>query len=216
MTEIAVFPIPNCIVFPMTVMPLHVFEPRYRTMIHYCIEKSVPLAVCHVEKTLHQAKNQQPLEEALKSNQATYKPVNVCSAGRCELVETLADGRLLINVHAEKRYRLIRETQSFPFAMFECEEFADRESSIDENIQVNELKDKLLHRLIALTNNNKKIQSVLASAEWQTKSAYVFSFELFSVLQTDAELMQQILEMDSSVDRLNTALKLLSKIPAQI
>ena len=32
MTDIALFPIPNCVAFPGTVFPLHVFEPRYRSL----------------------------------------------------------------------------------------------------------------------------------------------------------------------------------------
>ncbi len=216
MTEIALFPIPKCVVFPGTVTPLHVFEPRYRTMIHHCIDNTLPLAVCHVKNFLHLEKESQAFDGALTSNQATYNPVDVCSAGRCELIETLKDGRLLINVHADKRYRLIKETQSLPFLIFNCAEFPDKELSPSESNLILELKDKLLHRLIALTNNNKQIQSVLDSQEWQSKNADDFSFELFSVLQTDADKMQEILEMDFPADRLNAALDILSQIPAQL
>ena len=31
--EIALFPLPNCVLFPGVVQPLHIFEPRYRAMI---------------------------------------------------------------------------------------------------------------------------------------------------------------------------------------
>ena len=32
--EVALFPIPDLVAFPGTVIPLHVFEPRYRKMVH--------------------------------------------------------------------------------------------------------------------------------------------------------------------------------------
>src|SRR3954468_5096702 len=31
--EIALFPLPNCVLFPGVVQPLHIFEPRYREML---------------------------------------------------------------------------------------------------------------------------------------------------------------------------------------
>ena len=35
--EVALFPIPDLVAFPGTVIPLHVFEPRYRKMVHDCV-----------------------------------------------------------------------------------------------------------------------------------------------------------------------------------
>ncbi len=32
LAELPLFPLPNCVVFPGTLLPLHVFEPRYREM----------------------------------------------------------------------------------------------------------------------------------------------------------------------------------------
>jgi len=88
MTEIAIFPIPNCIAFPHTVFPLHVFEPRYRQMVSDCVENNRLLGICHTQKELHSAKENQPIQEALQSNQATYKPFDIFSAGECELIST--------------------------------------------------------------------------------------------------------------------------------
>ena len=99
MEKIAVFPIPNCVAFPGNSMSLHVFEPRYRQMVSYCIEHDLPIGVCHVEKVLHKSKPEQTLVEALNSNQATYKPVPILTAGDVDIIETLADGRLLIEIN---------------------------------------------------------------------------------------------------------------------
>ena len=30
---VPVFPLPNAVLFPRTVLPLHIFEPRYRAMV---------------------------------------------------------------------------------------------------------------------------------------------------------------------------------------
>ena len=37
--EIALFPLPNLILFPGIVVPLHIFEDRYKIMINGCIDR---------------------------------------------------------------------------------------------------------------------------------------------------------------------------------
>ncbi len=43
--EIPIFPLPNVVFFPHTVLPLHVFEPRYRQMLADCLAGERRLAV---------------------------------------------------------------------------------------------------------------------------------------------------------------------------
>ncbi len=38
--EIPIFPLPNVVFFPHTLLPLHVFEPRYRQMLADCLAGS--------------------------------------------------------------------------------------------------------------------------------------------------------------------------------
>ena len=216
MTEIALFPIPNCVTFPGTRYPLHVFEPRYRDMIHFCIDTQTPLAVCHVEKLLRPSKPDQDAATALHSNQATYKPVTIVAAGPCQLEETLDDGRLMIEVHIQQRYRLLEAKQSLPFMIYQCDEYPDLPMTEADMSAGQQLQDKVLHRLIALTAHMPELASELASPKWQQKSLEAFSFELFSVLQMDGDAMQFILEQRTPLDRLNTALEILNSIPPSL
>ncbi len=43
--EIPVFPLPSVVFFPYTLLPLHIFEPRYRAMTAWCLEHDQPMAV---------------------------------------------------------------------------------------------------------------------------------------------------------------------------
>ena len=52
---------------------------------------------------------------------------------------------------------------------------------------------------------------MLQSAQLQQKSAERFSFELFGLIRFEADLMQQILEMDSVRQRLSLTLDLLNQ-----
>ena len=114
MIEVAVFPIPNCVAFPGTSFPLHVFEPRYRDMVNYCVEHNVPMAITHIESVVKHAKSNQTVAEAMQSNQATYKPYTIFSAGQVELIDTLEDGRMMIEVHLTDRLYALSETQPDP------------------------------------------------------------------------------------------------------
>ncbi|PYS09733.1 MAG: ATP-dependent protease, partial [Acidobacteria bacterium] len=37
--EIALFPLPNLVLFPGIVVPLHIFEDRYKLMVNDCIDR---------------------------------------------------------------------------------------------------------------------------------------------------------------------------------
>lgn len=220
MSRLCIFPIPGCVTFPGTVFPLHVFEPRYRAMIQHCLDTGMPVAICHTEKMISPGKPSGNLKEALNSNQATYRPYPVVSAGRCELVETSDDGRMYLNVHLEQRYRLGDAVQLLPYQIYECEPFPDRELPAAE-AQLDDadnalLKDKILHRLYALGQGDddvkRSIEYLMESEEWQTKSAQAFSFELFGMIAFDADILQEILEMDSANERLNYTLALLNDV----
>ena len=212
LTEVALFPIPNCVSFPGTVYPLHVFEPRYRDMVRHCLETGTYMAVCHTSKELHPARPNQTREEALQSNQATYKPCEVFSAGPCELLEALPDGRMLIHVYLQNRYRAVTEKQLLPFSIYGCEEVTDTPLNAADREALDLLKEKILKRLQALTANNPRLQALLESEDWQNKTPEVFSFEIFGIVHLEPELQQQILEYRSATRRLELLLELLNEV----
>ena len=96
--QVALFPIPSMVAFPGTVVPLHVFEPRYRQMVNDAVEQGRMIAVCHTKKEIRPAKEGQSMQDALTNNQATYQPCDVFSAGLCQVIDTTSDGRVYINI----------------------------------------------------------------------------------------------------------------------
>lgn len=211
MTKIAIFPIPDCVSFPDTVFPLHVFEPRYRKMVKDCLSKQRPLAICHTEKELKAAKKGQDVKEALQSNQATYKPMRVFSAGLCELDQTLEDGRMYLRVNLDKRYQFVRELQTLPFMIAECEPLEDEPVTEEILTETQLFQEKVLTRLLALTVQSEETQTLLKSDEWQKRDAIEFSFSVFGLVGLEADLAQRALEMRSPVERLAFLLELLNQ-----
>ncbi len=212
MTDICLFPIPDCVTFPGTVFPLHVFEPRYRKMINYCLENEALLGICHTQKKLSAGKQFKDLKEALQCNQATYKHHDIFSAGRCEWVTTTDDGRMYILVHIQARYQAIREIQTLPFLIYECQPFLDQAATTEELAQCHLLKQQLLQRLQSLTKNDSKLRGKFSDEKWHQQSIEVFSVEIFGVLRFPSDIQQHILATDSMLERLTLALQLSNEL----
>ncbi|MCO4769791.1 MAG: LON peptidase substrate-binding domain-containing protein [Deltaproteobacteria bacterium] len=45
LAELPVFPLPNSVFFPGTLLPLHIFEPRYRAMVSHAMEADQRIAI---------------------------------------------------------------------------------------------------------------------------------------------------------------------------
>jgi Lon protease-like protein len=210
--EVALFPIPNCVAFPGTSFPLHVFEPRYREMVQRCVTENLPMAITHTEAVIRQARPQQTVAEAMHSNQATYKPYTIFSAGQVELIETLDDGRMMIDVHLTDRLYAVNEIQTLPYFVYECDVLEDKPITDDIRAEAELLKQKLLTRLIAMTAHSPDVNELLRSELWQKKDVVKFSFELFGMVRMEGDIQQQILQCRSPVERLHIALQMLNRL----
>ena len=91
------FPL-NTVLFPGQVLPLHIFEERYRRMIGQCIEKSWPFGVTLIQEG----------EEV----GGPVKPFEVGTTARVTQVERLDDGRLNIISVGEMRFRIAALNQA--------------------------------------------------------------------------------------------------------
>ena len=89
--SLPLFPL-NTVLFPGQVLPLHIFEERYRRMIGQCIEKSWPFGVTLIQEG----------EEV----GGPARPFEVGTTARVTQVERLDDGRLNIISVGEMRFRI--------------------------------------------------------------------------------------------------------------
>jgi Lon protease-like protein len=212
--NVSLFPIPNLVAFPGTVVPLHVFEPRYRKMINECVENNVMLGVGHTRKIIRSAPANQELEQALKSNQATYQPHEIFSAGYCEIVETLDDGRIHVSVSVSKRLRKIKEVQTLPYNIVQAEEIIDTDAAFeDPEGQLTQQQSKINEELIRLAQDHlPALSKEFAKAQWRELSPGQFSYQVFEFIRFDADIMQEMLEVASIQERLNFLDSLLKEI----
>src|SRR5262249_38914053 len=111
--EIPLFPLPNLVLFPHIVVPLHIFEERYKSMINGCIDASEAFGV-----VLLRAGSDE-------ENEGTIHRVGVTA--RIVEVERLDEGRMNILCEGENRFRIHRFTQQKPFWKASVDFFEDRE-----------------------------------------------------------------------------------------
>ena len=212
MTDVALFPIPNSVNFPGVPMPLHVFEPRYRKMVRYCIDNDVMVGVCHTEKMIHANTREQTREEALSSNQSTYKPCAVFSAGKVKLLDELDDGRLAIMVDFETRLKLKQERQTLPFSIWQCELYEDEVIDVEALVHLNQTHDKIMQRLLTIGHDNDEFVQMLKSEQWQSLSAVEFSFRVNALFGMPADIKQDLLVMTDTQQRLDFILEMVNSI----
>lgn len=95
--SLPIFPLPDLTFFPHTVLPLHIFEARYRAMITDCLARDKRLAVVGLRPGY---------EADYEGRPAVYE---ITGVGRIVQWERLASGRYNLLVRGEGRARIDRE-----------------------------------------------------------------------------------------------------------
>ncbi|GAC1595104.1 MAG: hypothetical protein NVS4B10_03360 [Myxococcales bacterium] len=99
LSRLPIFPLPGAVLLPHALVPLHVFEPRYRRMTQDCNAGSKLLALAHV-----------PDDEAAAATPARVLPV--IGVGVLAKVDPLPDGRFNLVLKGVLRARIVEELPS--------------------------------------------------------------------------------------------------------
>ena len=93
-SEIPLFPLPNVVLFPSTLLPLHIFEPRYRAMVADALEG---------ERLIGMVMLRPGWEPHYESEPPVY-PIGC--AGFITHAERLADGRYNIILRGTEKFKI--------------------------------------------------------------------------------------------------------------
>ena len=118
MFDLALFPL-NTVLFPGMPLQLHIFEPRYQTMIRSCLDHQQPFGVV----LIHQG---------LEAYGPLAKPVQMGCAARIINTIPLEDGRLNLTAVGDERFRILKLNYDLPYLVGEVESVPlERPSSIE-------------------------------------------------------------------------------------
>lgn len=107
--RIPLFPLPGVVLLPGTLLPLHIFEPRYREMV---------AAALSGERTIGMAL----LREGEDPMTAAPPVLSIGGAGEIVDHERLDDGRYNIMLRGRFRYRILSEEPPAPYRIGRVEE----------------------------------------------------------------------------------------------
>ncbi len=98
MKEMPLFPLKNVVLFPGMVLPLHIFELRYREMINHCVAERIPFGVVLIDEG--------------KEVGAAAQPHMIGTAARIVRVDRLEDGCMDITAVGTQRFRILELNHS--------------------------------------------------------------------------------------------------------
>lgn len=127
--EIPLFPL-NIVMFPQMILPLHIFEERYKEMINRCVHESQPFGIVLVSEV-----------DAATNRVETF--LVGCTA-RVERVERLPDGCMNIQVVGEERFRLLDTHERMPYRTGLAEFFEDDPNASEATFALTDEVQKLL------------------------------------------------------------------------
>jgi len=101
MNTLPLFPL-NTVLFPGQLLPLHIFEARYRQMIGECLQHSTPFGVVL-------------LREGEEAGDDAVVPYDVGTTAHIVQAERLADGRMNIICVGHSRFRITQTRRDRPY-----------------------------------------------------------------------------------------------------
>lgn len=195
---IPVFPLPDVVFFPGTVLPLHVFELRYRAMVTDALAAGRTIAVALL----------QPGWERQFEGSPSYFPI--ATAGRMEEIEKTADGRYYFKLAGVIRVRLGEAVKETPYRLVHAVELP--EHPVDEGAaSIRRAKLDLLASQVylvrELTGNDhpRLVLDERISFEAAVNGAC-------ASLPTEPAVRQALLEVDDLVERHHRAAAILEEI----
>lgn len=97
LSALPIFPLPNCVLLPGGILPLHVFEPRYRDLTRDCLEGHHFMAIAR-------------LKPGYESSYYGRPPVyERCGVGQIICSDELPDGRFALLLRGVARVEIARE-----------------------------------------------------------------------------------------------------------
>lgn len=181
--EIPLFPL-NVVLFPGMVLPLHIFEPRYRQMIADCQQQELEFGVVLV----------QPESTFLRE-----EPYAVGTMAEIRDLDRMEDGRLNIIAMGTRRFRILSQHRKKPYLSGLVEFYEDVNEPFDDLLSTDKQARSLFADYIDLllkAANEKDVKAELPP------DPEALSYFIAYFLDLEREQQQHFLELTSTLQRL--------------
>lgn len=180
--QLPLFPL-NTVLFPRMTLPLRIFEPRYREMMSYCMERDRTFGVVLIKS------GNEVGEPAM--------PFSVGTTAHIESIDTLSDGTLVVVTVGESRFLLHEMVQERPYQMGSVTLLEDngRPLAVEAFAEIRTLAQRCLQRWLAA--NHQWIRDLALPT-----SQDALSYLIATRLPLDNQVKQELLECPTSAGRL--------------
>jgi uncharacterized protein len=176
---VPIFPLPDLTFFPHTMLPLHVFEARYRAMVTDCLARDKRLAVVGLRPGFEEAYEGKPPVHA------------VAGVGRILRWDRLANGRYNILLKGEARVRIDREIPAD--TLYRMVAATPLEETGGESPAVAELVARVTGRCLGILKAVKRPTAEMEAA-LRDVAAGMLCDQVASAVVPDASMRQRLLE----------------------
>lgn len=182
---VPVFPLPGVVLFPHAVLPLHIFEPRYRRMTADALASNRLIAMGR-------------LESGAESERAGDDIAPLACAGVIEGAVRLPDGRYVMRLRGIARIEIIGFVREEPYRTARFRRLEERNEA--DGPEVEEDKHRLLAACAALRHEAAGSQGLAAPINESIPFASAVN-TLCQTLNMEAAIRHRLLEMDDLLDR---------------
>jgi uncharacterized protein len=200
--HLPIFPLPDLVLFPHTLLPLHIFEPRYRAMTTDCLARDRRLAIVGLKAGYEPDYHGRPPVHA------------VAGIGRIVQCERLASGRFNMILRGEGRVRIERELPADTlYRMAEAVELAEVGADGEAVPELLDLVTRTCRRILqAVRRATPEMEATLAGAA----APGVLCDQVASALIPASAARQALLEEADVEQRLRRLLAELSALLKQL
>jgi Lon protease-like protein len=191
--EIPLFPL-SVVLFPHMPLPLHIFEDRYRQMMHDCEEQGTSFGVVAIREGV----------EAM----GPATPHHVGTLAQLRKVEKLEDGRYNLLVVGASRFRITGVSTARPYLVGEVEYLQDSDGVEGTTA---ELARQVGSAFRLYADTLRQLAGQDRAGIELPDDPELLSYLVAATLQVEIARKQELLEMDAADDRLRGCLALLRR-----
>ncbi len=172
--ELPIFELP-VVLLPGELMPLHIFEERYKRMIGHCLEEEEPFGV------------------VFRDDDGSAQRIG-CTARVTEVLERFDDGRMDIVVTGGEPFRVLERFDGDEYPAGEIEPVDGADEEADDEVAAETVRETFAD-LVQRVSGNEMPSEELAGSD---------AYAIASRVELPVETKQRLLELRSEDERMRT------------
>jgi len=192
-----IFPL-EAVLFPGALMPLHIFEPRYRLLIRRCIERQRPFGIVLIRNGSEVG--------------AGAEPYGVGTEAKIVAESPLPDGRSYIVTRGERRFAvesLMADVEPYLVAQVRYLDETDGDRALDRASVAREALGAYLLAVVAVTDDARGERAL--ADDLRDAAPGDLAYRIAGSLAVDAPQQQALLELETAAARLEAETRILNR-----